>query len=452
LNYAFINYIIYLVRWGNKLTQYLLPGVDVLSAKSKTADQVWVRKMNRAIILQVFRTHPALSRARLAIETGLNPSTVSSIISELIQENLVRETDLIQSAIGRPGRLLEINPEGGCALGIEINVDYIEFLITDFAANVLWRERQASVPEVGQEEIILKVSNLARKASAFIQDCKSRRLLGVGVGVPGLVDVSSGLLRIAPNLHWVNVPIRDVLAGWFDCPIYVENEANAAALGEYYFGAVRNVKDFIYLSAGIGLGSGIVMGGKLFRGMFGYAGEAGHMTLDVNGEICGCGKRGCWETFVGPRAVEHRVQRSIAAGAKSILSDMVKGDLKNIVIDDVIQAAQDGDQIAVDALGEVAFYLGIGIANLVNLFNVEVIVLGGALNKASPFLLKDVERVVFENTLAPGREHLRIIPSAHGTDACVMGAIALVLDDFIREPDLSGGVIDHSKKGGKGMD
>lgn len=408
----------------------------MLSTKSKTADQVWVRKMNRAIILQVFRTHPTLSRARLAMETGLNPSTVSAIIGELIQENLIRETDLIQPHTGRPGRLLELNPEGGCALGIEINVDYIEFLITDFAANILWRKRQTATPEVGQEEIILQVSKLAKKASVFIQERKIR-LLGVGVGVPGLVDVSSGLLRYAPNLHWIDVPIGDVLAKHFDCPIYVENEANAAALGEYYFGAVRNVKNFIYLSTGIGLGSGIVIGGRLFRGMFGYAGEAGHMTLDVNGEICGCGKRGCWETFVGPRAVEQRIQRSLAAGAKSVLSDMVHGDLKNIVIDDVIQAAKNGDQIAIDALDEVAFYLGIGIANLVNLFNVGVIVLGGALNKASPFLLKDVERVVYENTLAPEREHLRIIPSAHGTDACVMGAIALVLDDVLREPNFT---------------
>jgi len=400
---------------------------------SQKADQLWVRKINRAIILQVFRTHPTLSRARLAAETGLNPSTVSSIIGELIQEDLIRETDLIQSRTGRPGRLLELNPEGGCALGIEINVDYIEFLITDFAANVLWRQKQSTTPEIGQEEIMLQVSHLAKKASAFIQDRKSH-LLGVGVGVPGLVDVSSGLLRIAPNLHWTNIHIRDVLAKHFDCPIYVENEANAAALGEYYFGAVRNVKDFIYLSAGIGLGSGIVIGGKLFKGMFGYAGEAGHMTLDVNGELCGCGKHGCWETFVGPRAVEQRVQSSLNCGAKSIMTDMVKGDIRNIIFDDVLKAAKMGDQTAMDALAKVAFYLGIGIANLVNLFNVEVIVLGGALNNASSFILEDIERVVSANTLAPEREHLRIIPSAHGSDACIMGAIALVLDDILCEP------------------
>jgi len=279
------------------------------------------------------------------------------------------------------------------------------------------------------------VLTLAKQASEFIHS-RGSRLLGIGVGVPGMVDVASGLLRFAPNLHWENVPIRDILATYFECPIYVENEANAAALGEYYFGAVQNVKDFIYLSAGVGLGSGIVMDGRLFRGMFGYAGEAGHMTLDINGEMCGCGKRGCWETFVGPRAVEQRVRRSLSNGAKSVLHDMSKGDLQNIVMEDVIQAALAGDQIAKDALSEVVYYLGVGIANLVNLFNVEVIVLGGALNNASPLLLTDIERIAIENTLVPGREHLRIIPSAHGSDACIMGAITLVLDDILSEPAL----------------
>jgi len=405
----------------------------VSQPKLNTADQAWVRKMNRSVILAVFRTHKTLSRARLASETGLNPSTVSSIVGELINENLIRETNLVQSSTGRPGMLLELNPEGGCAIGVEINVDYIEMIVSDFAANILWREKQASAPENGQQETMKQVVRLAKKASAFVA-ARNCRLLGVGVGVPGLVEVTSGLLRIAPNLHWVDVPVQVALKQEFDCPIYVENEANVAALGEYYFGAAQNVKDFIYLSAGVGLGSGIIMGGKLFQGMFGYAGEAGHMTLDVKGEICGCGKRGCWETFVGPRAVVQRVQRSLASGTKSIVTDIAGGDISKIAIGDVLQAAQKGDQLAIDAFQQVAFYLGIGIANLVNLFDVEVVVLGGALNTASPLILKEVERVAFENILAPGRERFRIIPSAHGTDACIMGAIALVLDDFLQDP------------------
>jgi glucokinase-like ROK family protein len=407
--------------------------VTLSQVKYNTADQAWVRRMNRSLILAVFRTQKTLSRARLATETGLNPSTVSSIISELINENIIRETELIQSRTGRPGRLLELNPKGGCALGIEINVDYIELLVTDFSANILWRQKQPSSPEIGQEDIMSKVLYLAKEASSFIkgQNC---RLLGVGVGVPGLVDVSSGLLRFAPNLHWKDVHVRDVLASQFDCPIYVENEANVAALGEYYFGAVQNVKDFIYLSAGVGLGSGIVLGGKLFRGMYGYAGEAGHITLDVKGELCSCGKTGCWETFVGPRAIVRRIQRSLAAGAKSMLNGKSEDDIKYITIDDVIQAAQAGDHIAIEALDQAAYYLGIGIANLVNLFDVEVIVLGGALNKASPLILQEVKEVVQQNTLVPEKERLKIIPSVHGTDACIMGAIALVLDDILRDP------------------
>ena len=408
----------------------------MIQAKSNTADQAWVRRMNRAIILEVFRTHHTLSRARLAIMTGLNPSTVSNIIGELIQENLIRETDLVHSSTGRPGRLLEINPDGGCALGIEINVDYIEFLITDFAANVLWRQKQASSPEVGQEVIMIEISHLAEKASAFIKSHQSR-LLGVGVGVPGLVDVSSGLLKVAPNLKWFNVPVREVLSNYFDCPIYVENEANAAALGEYYFGATRNLQDFIYLSTGFGLGCGYVIGGKLFRGMSGYAGEAGHMIMDINGEQCGCGNRGCWETFVGPRAIEQNVQRSLESGAKSSLQDIANGDLKKITFDDVLEAAKNGDQISLDALKKVAYYLGIGIANLVNLLDVEVIVLGGVLSKACSLIINDIDQVVSSNMLDPEKDHLRIMSSAHGADACVMGAIALVLDDFIREPAFS---------------
>lgn len=405
----------------------------MLPAKSKTADQAWVRRMNRAVILEEFRTQKTLSRAKLAIETGLNPSTVSNIISELIQENLIRETDLTQSGMGRPGRLLELNPKGGCALGIEINVDYVELLITDFAANVLWRQHQSFQIDVTQEFIMALVASLARQALQIIQS-HGANLLGVGVGVPGLVDVSSGLLRIAPNLHWKNVPIRDILADLFDCPIYVENEANAAALGEFYFGAARNINDFIFLSPGVGLGSGIVMGGKLFRGMNGYAGEAGHMTLDTNGNLCSCGKRGCWETFVSSRAVAQEIQQSLAGGTKSILQQMAKGDPHNVTYDIVLEAARQGDHTAMKALEKEAYYLGIGIANLANIFDIEVFVLGGSLNNASSLLLSDIERVASANMLAPGREHIRIISSAHGTDACVMGAIALVLDDVLREP------------------
>ncbi len=401
--------------------------------KLNTADQAWVRRMNRAIVLETVRAHRTLSRARLATETGLNPSTISNIIGELIQEDLIRETDLVQAATGRPGRLLELNPSGGCAMGVEINVDYLSVILTDFAANVLWRRREASRPEDGQQAIMQQVLLLAKEAEA-VGAGQGLRLLGIGVGVPGLVDAHSGLLRFAPNLGWRDVPILGILDASFSCPIYVENEANAAALGEHFFGAARDAKNFIYLSAGVGLGSGIVIQGNLFRGEFGYAGEAGHMTLDVNGELCACGNRGCWETFVGPRAVERRVRRSLAEGQASSLQDLAAGDLEKIVFMDVVKAAMDNDPAALSAIQDVGHYLGVGVASLVNLFNPEMIVLGGALNLASSIIVDEVQRVISARTLKPGLESLQIIPSVLGLDACVMGAVALVLDDILREP------------------
>jgi glucokinase-like ROK family protein len=254
------------------------------------------------------------------------------------------------------------------------------------------------------------------------------------VGLPGLVDLHTGQLMLAPNLKWREVPIRQILADQFALPVYVENEANAAALGEYYFGVARGIENTIYLSAGIGLGAGILIRGKLFRGSQGYASEVGHMTVQPEGELCGCGNRGCWETLVGPRAVVRRVQKSLQAGAQTMMSTLVGGDHQRVTFDIVVQAAGAGDPAALLALDEVGRYLGLGMANLINIFNPELIVLGGALNLASPFLLPAIEQTIKKDALRPSRESVLVVPSAHGTDACVMGAVALVLDEILREP------------------
>jgi predicted NBD/HSP70 family sugar kinase len=185
------------------------------------------------------------------------------------------------------------------------------------------------------------------------------------------------------------------------------------------------------------LGSGIVLNGKLFRGSHGYASEVGHMTFDAGGEICGCGKRGCWETFVGPRAVERKVRRTLRMGAESIMRLIAGGDIERISFDIILEAASEGDEVALSALHENGRYLGIGMANLINIFNPEMIVLGGALNLASPFILPVVEQTVKENTLVPNIENVSIVASAHQADATVMGAIALVLDEILREPILT---------------
>jgi glucokinase-like ROK family protein len=398
-----------------------------------TADQGLIRKLNTAILLDALRRMAPLSRAELAARTGLNRSTVSAIVNSLLEEGFIQETDLQSARIGRPGMLLELNPKGGFAVGLELGVDFISVILTDFAAQVQWREKVASDPDEDQINILDRAAALTQHALDFGLG-QGLRPLGIGVGVPGLVDLRQGKLVFAPNLHWNNVPLRLIWSQRFNLPIFVENEANAAALGEYYFGAARGVDNFIYLSAGIGLGSGIVIDGKLFRGSSGYASEVGHMTMDPDGELCGCGKRGCWETQVGPRAVLRRVRKTLETGVSSMLCDMVDADLERITFESVVEAAQMEDPVALRALQEVGERLGVGVANLVNVFNPELIVLGGALNLASSILLPIIERIVLENALPPSCENLRVAPSAHGIDACLMGAVALVLEDIWREP------------------
>ncbi len=398
-----------------------------------TADQMVVRKHNKALILDRLRLQAPLSRAEISSATGLNRSTVSSIVSELIQNGLVRETELRKNRLGRPGMPLELSPVGACAIGAEVGVDFVSILLADFVAQPIWRKRVNRDPNLGQTASIERAQELIQEALAHA-NANGSRPLGIGLGVPGLVDIERGELVFAPNLKWSHVPLSTLLANRFDLPVFVENDANAAALGEYYFGVARGVENFIYLSADVGLGGGIVLDGKLFRGSGGYAGEVGHVSVDPDGEACGCGRRGCWELVVGPRAIVRQIQITLRHGAPSIICEMAKHDLDSITFAQVVQAAVAGDAVALDALQGAARWLGIGIANLVNTFNPELIVLGGALARAQSVLTPVIRTTVQEHALKPSLQVLRFATSAHGSEACVVGAAALVLEKILRYP------------------
>ncbi len=195
----------------------------------------------------------------------------------------------------------------------------------------------------------------------------------------------------------------------------------------------RGVDNFIYLSSGIGLGGGIMIGGNLFRGGHGYAGEIGHMQRDPHGEKCGCGRIGCWETQVGPRAVLRRVKEEFQIHPDQILLEACQGDFNNLTFEMVVKFALEGDDICHRAIEEVATYLGEGIADLVNAFNPELVVIGGAFILGKDILQPIIEKTVFSSALQPSADNLRIAFSERGDNACALGAVAIVLDDILRE-------------------
>ena len=401
-----------------------------------TGDQEKVRKVNKSLVLNTLRLHAPISRARVASITGLTRGTVSNIVNVLIEDGLVFEDKLQDSNIGRPSILLGLRPDGGAVIGVEIGVNFISVLLTNFVAETLWETRVQTALSQSQTEIINQAEKYIDQA-LYIAKENGLRPLGIGVGLPGLVNVRQGTLIIAPNLHWKNLPLRLMWNQRFHLPIYIDNEANLSALGEYYFGIARNVDNFIYLTSDIGLGGGIVIDGRLFRGGHGYGGEIGHIQRDPEGEQCGCGRTGCWETQVGPRAVLRRVKKEFETNHDQLLLDACSGDFNNLTFDLVVKFALNGDSICRQAIEEVAVNLGVGIADLVNIFNPDLIVLGGAFIQGKDILQSIIEKTIFSNALQPSTDNLQIKFSERSAEACVLGAVAVVLDDILREMVIS---------------
>ncbi len=400
----------------------------------RTGDQTLVRELNRAILLSHLRRSAPQSRASLAALTGLNKATVSSLINELLEHKLVCELGLADSSGGRRATLLDLNPHAGCLIGVEMSVDYVNAVLTDFRAEVQWRERAVLGGAADQATTVARTIAMIETARRAAEE-RGAQVLGVGLGVPGLVDVASGRLVFGPNLGWYDVPIRDLLRERFSFPVFVDNDANASALGEWYFGSAQQVDNFVYLTANMGLGAGVMLGGQVHRGATGYAGEVGHTVIDPDGPPCGCGSRGCWETLAGQRALVRRV----ATGWHDSGEAAAGGEIN---MECILQAAGAGDPVVLAALEETARYLGLGIANLLNTFNPSEVVLGGVLSTAADYLLPGIERAIAAHALRWPRQSARLCVSAFRFDACAMGGVALVLQHLVSHPDrifLSGG-------------
>lgn len=403
----------------------------------RTGDQALVREINLALIMNRLLAHPSLSRASLAEVTGLNKSTVSSLVQELIDRQFVREVGLSSSGVGRPPMLLEINPQAGYIVSCELGVDFLSVICANFGAEVVWRHREDIHDRKSQHAIIERMLALlfeaARAGERLCANCG--QLLGLAVGAPGLADSATGTLLFAPNLKWENVALRDILRSAFpNVPIFVENEANMAALGEYFFGAAKGYKEVLFISAGVGLGGAVILDGAIFKGTTGYASEFGHMTMDPHGELCNCGNRGCWETQVSQAALFRLIRQAIERGKPSLLTEITGGNLNRLTVPLVVDAARRSDRVARAALNRIGRHLGVGVASLVNAFNPDLVVFGGIMSLAGEFLLPIIQEELAARALKWNREATAVILAEHGFDACVMGGVAMLYQTILSQP------------------
>jgi predicted NBD/HSP70 family sugar kinase len=328
-----------------------------------------IRDINQMIFLHLIREKQPISRAVISKHTGLRAGTVSAIVNRLIKTGLVYEGTEGPSSGGRPPKNLYINAESLYVLAIDIGVSDTVLAIGDFNGRIL---HQRTILTDDNPEKFLK--KLCIEIDGLLKSKYSRSRFGaIGISVPGLIDRESGTVEVSPNLEWINVPLGEVLASKFGLPVFVENDANAAAFSEFWYGPLNEAKvqNLLFVLVVEGLGTGLVINGQLHVGSRHGLGGFGHMSIDPSGELCSCGRRGCWETFASERATIERYRRVTA-----------KQGLPIVGLKELISFANDGDEMAIESLKMTGEYLGEGISNLAHGILPETVVVGGNITAA----------------------------------------------------------------------
>jgi glucokinase len=321
---------------------------------------------------------------------------------------------------------------GDCVLGIDVGGTKMASAAVDRAGNILLRMDVASPSDDGE----MMVSTLVDLARHTIAACSEKNLgvAAVGLGAAGFVLAAQGLMISSPNIAWADVPLKMVLTDGTGLPSFIDNDGNAAALGERFAGVCRGVDDFVYITLGTGIGGGVFSGAKLLRGHRGTAGELGHMIVEPDGPLCACGGRGCLEVMASGTALEREAARLMAARPESALNGLCGGNPERLTGEMVSEAAEAGDAAALEAFARVAYYLGLGIVSLIHIFDPRMVVIGGGVSHSGHLLLDEVNRVVAERGIPALVESTSIVVSTLGTEAGILGAAALAWEGIGRLP------------------
>lgn len=390
-----------------------------------------MRIRNLALILNHLHQNGPLSRSELTSQLGINKASISTTVRELINRGIVIEIGqkISNQEVGHPSIDLMINPDAGRIIGINIESNGIRAVVTDVAPNILWRK------EITMKEGYLLDELFATTREIIKEACSVARgyglpVLGLGLGIPGMVDIENNKLLAAFELNWQDFNLNSLMEGIEDIPFYVGNEAHMSAMGESYFGASKKSDTTLYLHWGIEISGGIIINEDVIPGSLGLAGEVGHFLINPDGEKCSCGNRGCWNSYVNLSSICKRILK-LETEADGQVDRYCK---KNLTVSKLIKRAYAGDPIVLQALDETAQWLGIGIANYINILNPEFVIIGGPLSvlfqQISPVLFS----IIDERTLPWQRDVCQIKPSIYQDDACLIGAIATVIWNILNNP------------------
>ena len=431
------------------------------SATTKGADLRLMRELNRLLILNRVRVSGPITRVAVAHQTGLSRTTVSSIVEELLADNLLVEGQTVDAAPtgGRRATLLHFNADAGYVIGVDLGRSHLTLLLTNLAGQIIARRSGAFDAALGPERCLQQViASLMNFTSE--QRIGWHQIIGVGLGIPGPLDAASRMLVRPPRMPgWDSFDIRAVMERACKTPIYLDNDANMGARGESQYGAARNVENLAYVKVATGIGCGLIMQGDIYRGSGGSAGEIGHVTIDDNGPLCDCGNRGCLEAVAGGAAITLDAARGMrgarrAAGADGdgATEDAAeeaggRADADSECLDqrlaetldvaDVVQAALAGDPAAHDAIERAGYHIGIALAGLVNILNPSLILLDGSVARSGELLLAPIRQAIVRRSLAASSSAIRIELAQLGDNAIGLGAAATVIEAAFGPPSLA---------------
>ncbi len=317
---------------------------------------------------------------------------------------------------------------GELGLGIDLGGTKILTAVIDAAGKMLSRDHSVTPAAEGQEAVIEAIME-STKRSLSEAGMTSEDLTAVGIGAPGLSNPETGILYTSPNLPgWHDVPLRDIISKEFGKTTYLINDGSAAAVGELYFGAAKRARDFIYITVSTGIGGGIVVNGEIYAGSTGTAGELGHMVIDDDGPLCNCGNTGCWEMLASGTALASEAKRIIERGTDTTILDYAGGNIEKVKAEAIHEAAVAGDDLANRLIARNAYYLGVGLANLINIFNPEVIVIGGGLSNIGDLLLLPAYEEAGRRAFKQSYQSMHFTLADLGRNSGVIGAAAYALE------------------------
>lgn len=385
----------------------------------RKGDSQFLKDFNRSLVINAIHRKGPISRNQLASDLGLESSTITLITRYLMEAHIIEEVGIGDSTGGRRPIFLDLNPNYGASIGVYVESVCAHLGLVDLKGRLLRRERVSFSRGSGSEDVISAMRKSIDKLA------KGVNLLGIGIGISGFTDSQNEMLFYSPILGWRNVNLSRPLEREYGVPVFVENDINTFVLAELWYGAGNRFRNFICVTIGEGIGAGIVIDGRLYEGATGGAGEVGHMCIDLNGPRCRCGEKGCLEVFASNSFLLKRAQEAFLKG---------QGTFKKVTIEALQDAANKGDEVAREIFTEMSKNLGIGLKNVVNLFNPEAIILSGECVKAYPFFGPILMKEIQKHSFPEEAKELQILPSEVGENGWLLGPATLALNPLFELP------------------